>query len=236
MGRKRNNSACGAQWWSGAVGSALLSALIILSALLMAAAVGSRSQGWLAWIGLLPLFLAIRVSSVHVAAAYGLLWGTVLHVFLSAFSPSALPCGVASWLLLPCVTGVYAGGSAWLTRRIGFSPFVLGVGWIGVELASTPLGLRYGLLAGAQGDGALLDVVGKLLGYVFVAFLMASVNASLLVVLSHARLSISRQRSSAGLPGTGGCCPSQTFLWIQLFALHQSYPRAPPIQGAAMNM
>jgi hypothetical protein len=57
-----------------------------------------------------------------------------------------------------------------LTRQKGFSPLLLGLGWIAVELALQPLGLRYGLLAATQGSGLVVRTMGYLAGYVMVAF------------------------------------------------------------------
>ena len=146
------------------------------------------------------------------ATLAGALWGLCFYAF-AATAVAVITPATLSWLLLATIPAAYAGLGAALTRRIGFNPVVLGVGWILVEIALKPLGLRYGLLAGAQGEGPLLHWVGRLLGYVFVAFVVACASASLLAALSSARrLTIPRPKSSVGLPESGRGHPSaQTF-------------------------
>jgi len=72
-----------------------------------------------------------------------------------------------------------------MTRRIGYAPLVLAVGWIIVELALQPVTVNRGLLAGTVGDGDLMRLVGGVLGYVFVAFLIVFVNAQLLSLIEN---------------------------------------------------
>jgi apolipoprotein N-acyltransferase len=210
-----------------------LVAALISGAYLTAAARAATDHGWVVCISLLPLFWAIRALGPVRATLAGALWGLCLYVFaataLAVITPATL-----SWLLLATIPAAYAGLGAALTRRIGFNPVVLGVGWILVEIALKPLGLRYGLLAGAQGEGPLLHCVGRLLGYVFVAFVVACASASLLAALSSARrLTIPRAKSSVGLPESGRGRPSaQNFLPVELWAVREGYPRGPPIRVA----
>ena len=107
----------------------------------------------------------------------------------------------------------------------------LGLGWIGVELVLQPLGL----LTGTLGGGLFFNLVGNALGYVLVAFLVAAVRASLLAVLSTARLATPRHRARAALPCRGEHLSSQTPFSFQLLALRQLHPRAPPSQIVSMR-
>ena len=61
---------------------------------------------------------------------------------------------------------------------------MMGVGWVVVEFALQPLGLRGGLLSGAVGDGWLVEHGSELFGYTLVACLVATGNAVLLVAIS----------------------------------------------------
>lgn len=200
---------------------------LIASACLMAAAVASHDYAWLGWLCLLPLFFAIRTCAPMRAALCGAVWGGCLSIFLQIGTGLPTPT-VPALALLTLIPALYAYLGARLTRWMGFSPFVLAVGWMGVELATAPLELRYGLLADTQGGGTLMAWVGQGLGYVFVGFIVAVVNASLVSVLTSVRMSArqrgyrvsSRDRGAALLPQTSFCFP--------LFALSPSQPRAPP--------
>lgn len=209
-----------------------LVAALICGAYLTAAALAAPNHGWVVCISLLPLFWAIRALGPLRATLAGALWGGCLYVSAAAAVPVIAPA-TRTLVLLTTIPAAYAGLGAVLTRRIGFNPVMLGVGWILVEIALKPLGLRYGLLAGAQGEGPLLHWVGRLLGYVVVAFVVACASASLLAALSNARLRIPRPKSSTGLPESGRGRPSaQTFLPVELWALCEGYPRGPPIRVA----
>ncbi len=84
-------------------------------------------------------------------------------------------------------------------------------------------------LTASKAEGPHLHWLARLLGFVFVAFLVACANASLVVVLSSARLSFPACRSLAGSPNVGARPPSQVVLAIQSWTLRPAYPRAPPI-------
>jgi apolipoprotein N-acyltransferase len=103
------------------------------------------------------------------------------------------------------------------------------LGWIGVEFAIRPVGLNYGLLAGTQGDGFMIRVVGSFAGYVLVAFLVALVNATLVSVLSEVRLSFTSPRL---VPKAAVTVKWFFFNELPSYLLHlirASQPRAPPI-------
>lgn len=205
-----------------------LGVLLVPSALLMAMAVGSDEYSWFAWFGLLPLFLTIRVLSPAVAALSGMLWGGCFYLFLSAGVVSGLSLMPHSFALLAIVLMFYAYFGVILTRWIGFNPILLGLGWILVELALTPLGLDHGLLAGTQSANSFLYRISRPLGYVFVALFVAGVNAWLVLLLSRARLRFPLPTFPLGLPNAGHCPLSETFVYIQLLSLCELYPRPPP--------
>jgi hypothetical protein len=162
------------------------------------------------------------------ALACGALWGASLFVFSITAGRTAVAANLWSFALLTCIPALYTFLGASLTRWMGFSPFVLGVGWMGVELALAPLGLHSGLLAGTQDHTALMDYIGRALGYVLIGFLVAYVNAALVAVVAGVRLRLPRPflvtRSGNGIL----FLRSQIVGCLSLVTLQPSNPRAPP--------
>lgn len=163
-----------------------LVAALVASAFLMSQALASPEHSLLGWVALLPLFLAIRVLPAGWAACAGVLWGLGLGLFSAVTHPAVIAPSVRSFALLAMAPGVYAYLGVLVTRRAGFSPLLLGLGWLGVELALQPLALHRGILASTQGDGLVVRTVGSLAGYYLVAFLVAYVGATLMIILDDA--------------------------------------------------
>ena len=209
-----------------------LVASVALSAAVTAAAAQSGQHSWLAWISLLPLFWAIRSLGPLGATLSGALWGGCLYAFLATGAKPAIPSALWTAALLTVVPGAYAASCSLLTRRIGFNPLILGLGWIVVELALRPLGLDRGLLAGTQAGRTLADWVSSFLGYALVALLLVCANASLISILSGVRLSVPAGRSLLGPPPAGGLPSPPTLTCLRRWTYRQAYPRAPPIQLA----
>ena len=231
-------SAAATSFWRGLKAGALFLSLVI-SAGLMAVALASPKYPWVAWITLVPLLFVIRVLTARSALACGALWGSALYLISTTMVGTGIPATIRSLVLLTAVPAIYTYLGALLTRHVGFSALSLAFGWIGVELALKPLGLRGGLLAGTQvGDGTFLSLAAGMLGYVCVAFVIAYVNALLFAVLSHVCRkagSGSRLASRSGddrkpvlpdgiarLACSSHSCPAQ--------------PRAPPAPGSPMSM
>lgn len=201
---------------------------LVVSAYGMARAIESPEHWWLGWVALLPLFASIRVlSPIHALLAGGL-WGLSLFVSAVAATNASIAPSATSLVLLCLVPALYTFLGARLTRQVGFSPYLLALGWVGVELALRPLGLRHGLLAATQGDGWIIRLVGSLAGYALVAFVVAYVNAVLLSVLSRVPVSSAGQRFVRGLsPSVGRGFVTEG--WHGLFHLiRPAQPRAPP--------
>ncbi|UCC29561.1 MAG: hypothetical protein JSU86_15320 [Phycisphaerales bacterium] len=215
-------------YW-GSVKTAALMLSLVGSAYLMALAVASPAYPGLGLLTLLPLFLAIRVCRPTGAGLGGALWGLSLYAFSVTGSGHSIDASVSSLALLTAIPGLYTYFSARLTRWTGFNPFVLGVSWMGVELALEPLGLRSGLLAGTQGDGALMHWIGGALGYVLVAFLVAFVSAAIVSVLSRAYVGATAPRYLVGSGDNDFRIVQQTFSCFPLFVIPPSRPRAPPM-------
>ncbi len=242
-----------------------LVASLVLSANLLAATVGRPSPlAWVAWITPLPVFWAIRHCRPIVAASCGALWG-LSFCLLSAGAAQAGLSTSMSLLLLCAVPAIYAGLGSLMTRAIGFNPLMLACGWILLELALKPAGLHHGLLAaaaldsdelaggplaggqlandplagdpvaGGLSEGGAAHWLARLLGYVLLASLLAGGSASLLGIVTGARISFPARRSLAGSPNVVGHLPSQVVLAIQSWTLRQAHPRAPPIRVPALS-
>ncbi len=217
----------------GAVNRGALVVSLVVSAYLMAVGVASGRAGWLSWLSLLPLFYAMRTCAPAPAFLCGMLWGGCLWAFSIAAGDLACLTTTRSFVVSTGVAAVYAGAGAWLTRWMGFSPFVLGCAWAGVELAFAQLGLRDGLLGGAAGDGGVVSWVGHAFGYVLVAFLAAVVNAWLVHLLAGVRLTLVRCGDRDARADRREHLPPWDFLCTPRFATKSCQPRAPPLSGSA---
>lgn len=172
------------QGWKRLGAGALWVLALTVAALLMTFAQHTPEARWLGWVTLLPLFFAIRELSPSRAALGAGWWGLCLCLFSSIGPFHSLPFAPRSFAFLACVPALYAFLGALQTRRVGFSPLILGLGWVGVELALQPLAMRHGLLASTQDGGLALRVLGFVGGWFLVSFFIAYVNASLLEMLT----------------------------------------------------
>lgn len=220
---------------AGCTKAVVLASSIVATALLMALALTSPAYSSLAWISLLPLFWAIRFQGPTTAAFCGALWGISLYFFCSVGTAPAIVPTLFSLILLAAIPALYAGLGSLLTRAIGFNPLMLACGWILVEVALKPLRLHQGLLAGSLADSVHFHWLARLLGYVFVAFLVACANASLVGILSATRLTFPVSASSTGSPNDVKWLPTQVVLVILSWTLRQANPRAPPIPVATLR-
>lgn len=207
---------------------AALAISLPLSAALTAAAAQSGQHSWLAWISLLPLFWAIRSLGPLPATLSGALWGGCLAAFLVAGPAPAISPAFSSLALLAAVPALYAGICSRLTRSIGFNPIMLGLGWILVEMALKPVGLRSGLLAGTQADQSSILWIAHVFGYVFAAFLLACANASLVAVLHNAHCAFPSQRAPGESPDVQRCPVAPHRTPCLSLPPRRVYPRAPP--------
>lgn len=188
----------------------------------------SGDHSWLGWFALLPLFHSIRVLSTTGAFGAGAIWGFSTFVF-GAFGSHSHVSPFLTCALSTLVPAVYCALGCRLTRRIGFSPYLLALGWMGVEFAFRPLGSHNGLLAGTQGDHEfIVSVIGAFAGYVLVAFLVAFFNATLLAALSEVRV-----HAGGGRIATTSSRPQQGIFASEIltypsYLVNPSQPRAPP--------
>lgn len=206
-----------------------LVAACVASAVGMAVAIDSPSAAWIGLVALVPLFASVRALDPRWAALAGGAWGLSLFSSSALLGSAFIPVSLPSAVLLTLVPAVFAFLACRMTRRVGFSPYLVALAWIGVELSLQPLGLRHGLLASTQGEGFVLGTIGSATGYAVVAFLVAYVNSCLLEAVTrvYARISGARVRVSASefvlvLIGSES-------LFIPGVIARRGAPRAPPI-------
>jgi hypothetical protein len=228
-GERRGQSGSAASRWGPAHHAALIISLVF-SAFVLAATVVSREHPWLGCFTLIPLLVAVRVLTPVSAAVAGGFWGACLYLAFAICSAQHVFAGsLLSLVLLTLVPAAYTGLGALLTRRTGFDPFVLALGWVGVELALVPVDLRLGLLAGSQGDGALVRWIGNAFGYVAVAFLIALSNAGWLELWTGIRLPVPRPKLLLRAPEVRLQTRPGGASFIPAFVIPALRPRAPPM-------
>jgi apolipoprotein N-acyltransferase len=119
--------------------------LTLGSALLYALSFPPFSWFPLAWVALVPFFLAVAKLRPGSAAACGLLWGVAMAcgvawclpgMLVKYFKISPLMGWAGFFAVSIGLSGVYFGAFAawlsWLTRRQAASPLLLAAGWGGV--------------------------------------------------------------------------------------------------------
>ena len=125
-------------------------ALILLSAALQTVALPPRGWSGIAWVALVPLFLALRGLSVRKSALAGLLWGTVAVWGVGYWVPIALATYyeqpwwfglsfalVASIVFAGSYAAAFAACAAWVTVRARpvLRPVLVAACWVSWEFA-----------------------------------------------------------------------------------------------------
>lgn len=170
--------------------AALLLAIVISAYLLTVSSVRPQAS-WVIWLALVPLFTAIRIYGPVRAGVCGAMWSLSLFGFswlfsvgsfrvdFSAASAVAHPASwIANFSMLTALAApaLFAAAASALTRWIGFSPLILAVGWLGVELVASPLVPPPTVPAWLAVQHPIFETVARALGYAFVALLAAYIN------------------------------------------------------------
>ncbi|MDQ7840717.1 MAG: apolipoprotein N-acyltransferase [bacterium] len=164
----------------------------LTSGLLFALAFPGPDLGWLAWIALVPLLLAIRDLSPTQSFRYGLLAGLLgfglLLEWIRVF-------GLPAWGLLTAALALYLGGFAagtsFLVRgRPAALLWAAPLTWVAVELVRSvgPLGFPWGLLGLTQYRTPVVLGLASVVGVYGISGLIALVNAAVAVALSQRRI------------------------------------------------
>lgn len=215
----------------GYVRAAALILSLVISAYVNVVGISSDAYLWLTWFTLVPLFAAIKFCNPLKSLLCGGLWGLTLCV-CSVVRGDDVSASVWTLSVAAGVPALYTYIGAWLTRRIGFSPLVLGVAWIAVGLALEPLGVHTGSVLATQADGRLIHWIASAFGYIIVAFLFAYVSALLLSALTGVRIVVPRVRVVYGAMHVARLV-AQTFACLPPLAIRRCRPRAPPGEACA---
>ncbi|MEK6674186.1 MAG: hypothetical protein AABZ47_00860 [Planctomycetota bacterium] len=214
----------------GLLALAVLTVLLLSGGFLGAVGVNWPSHSWLSWFALIPLFVSIAVLRPARACLAGALWAgsfAASSAFLDAV-PISLP-SIGTLILLASVS-IYTAVGARITRRIGFNPFILGLGWLAVEVVldfSSPQG-RGRLFTSVPSQHGLMGCVGHTLGYLFVALVVALANGLLLAVLGGIRLPFPARPRRTYVTERVSSIVEFVDRHYRVYLLASLQPRAPP--------
>jgi len=150
---------------------------VVLSGMLMSLSIHSAAATYFSFVVLIPLFVAVRVCRPWQGAVCGAIWGLTLLASSRTGFGQSIPLTPATVFALISLPAAYVGLGAALTGRIGFSPFVLAVGWMYLEAALSPTGaLNHSEYVGQDWTAWFGSMIAPLL----VGFCIALINAELL--------------------------------------------------------
>ena len=202
----------------------------------------------LAWIALVPWFVALRLASPR-----GALVLTAVVTFAGTFLVASwLPAAVAIYYRQPWALGIALFAGAWtvtlapwflafaaayrvMARRAARTlPLLVGAAWAATELARVRLsGNPFGLLGYSQTPVVPLLQVADVTGVYGVSFLVVAVNAAL-AELCLARLDGTRRRTASALAGVGlaGAAVALALAWALVAPRLLPAPDHPPTRVA----
>ena len=219
--------------------------LMVFSALLYALSFPPVSCFPLAWVALVPFFLAASKVRPGYAAAYGILWGVVMACGVAWCFPRMLTnyfglSPIVGWVGLFAVgtglAGVYYGAFAawlsWLARRQAASPLLLAAGWGACEFARANLlvGNPWALSGYSQVALTRLMQVADAAGPYGVGMLIAAVNACLAGLLTPA---LRGRRQTFSIMGVVAVCGAA--LVYGQWRLSQTFTAGEPMAVAVIQ-
>lgn len=168
--------------------------LTLTSAMLYVLCFPPFSLSLLAWVALVPFFIAISCVRPRFAACYGLLWGVVMahgvgwwfatlagnYFGVSPWAGAVARFGV-SILLFGVYFSAFAAWFSWLVRRQAMTPFLVAAGWGVCEFARANLlcGNPFVLFGYSQVTHPRLMQIADITGPYGVGMLLALVSACL---------------------------------------------------------
>lgn len=156
---------------------------VLLSAAAFALAFPPADAGWLAWVALVPLFLACHGRSARAAFRLGYVWGLLAFGavlwWLTTFGP-------AVWLLAALALAAFpalAMGAAWGGSASGM--LRIPVFWTAAEFLRSqgPLGSPWALLGESQHQALAVSQIASVTAVYGVSFLVVLVNTALYLLL-----------------------------------------------------
>lgn len=156
--------------WVG--GLSILAVTIGLGAVLVAINAGRQPSLSLGVLGLVPVFLSIRLLPPSLAAALAGFWGLCLVSYPSELARSGA-FDFSAKIFAIGIPALHAGVCAVVSQRLRFSPVFITFAWVGVELSFVALGFPRGLLGSFLPEGPVVGWLTSTLGAVFVGLLAA---------------------------------------------------------------
>jgi apolipoprotein N-acyltransferase len=157
------------------------------SGLLFVLAFPAEDLGWLAWIALVPLLIAIDGQSPSQAFRLGYVAGAVFFGgLLEWVRLFGLPAWALLTLLLAIFPGAFAAGVRLLVRdRRPAALWIVPVTWVAVEVVRSvgPVGFPWGLLGLSQHRNATMLAVASVVGAFGLSGLIALANTVLVILL-----------------------------------------------------
>ncbi|MGH7184948.1 MAG: apolipoprotein N-acyltransferase, partial [Pseudomonadota bacterium] len=171
----------------GGVREVVRPAAAAVSGLLLVLAFPAADLGWLAWIALVPLLIAIDGQRPSQAFRLGYVTGAVFFGgLLEWVRLFGLPAWVLLTLLLAIFPGAFAAGVRLLVReRRPAALWIVPVTWVAVEVVRSvgPVGFPWGLLGLSQYRSAAMLAVASGVGAFGLSGLIALANTGLAILI-----------------------------------------------------
>lgn len=142
---------------------------------------------WSAWLGLIPIFAAIRRFSGVPALAGGAVWGVAVYLSAVGATALSLPITFSGFVVYMFLPAGYVYLMSLFSRRYWYSTLAMALGWIVVELAVNAIGVRPGLITSEHIGSPALRVIADFLGTGFIAFFIACAGAIVITIVSNLR-------------------------------------------------
>ena len=164
--------------------TAVACVLAVVAAALLALAFPAFDQGWLAWVALAPLLVALRRVSAKGAAGIAWLFGCVFVASSFFWATQISAISLSAFMLMVVVFAVYFaafGGLYWLMERALGSGMILAAPalWVALEYIRSNVGFLafpWALLGHSQYQYRLLIQIADFAGVYGVSFLIVMAN------------------------------------------------------------
>lgn len=214
----------GVSHWTGHL---FLWTLIAIGCGMGAAASVESGQAILLSLALFPLFAVIRYMHPKAAVSAGAFWALLLALIFQGGSDLGLINYLPAVIWIGAV-GLYCGGGAWFTRRFGFSPIILAVGWVVMELALKALLISVPAEMIAVSNNSVTQVIATALGYICVALIIVILNATLILSLGKMSLTMSCRAVCGMISQFCHQTHERGFTFKAWTGMSPTRPRAPP--------
>lgn len=213
------------------VGLPMALGLAALSSLLLYLSFPHPRQNWLAWVAVVPFFVACRNQGPWRGALLGAVTGAGFQATLlswaTVFGTFALVGLVAFKTVAPALLGAALG--AWRPRHAVAAATFAAMGWVSMELYQTwgPLGMTWGMLSHSQARVPVLIQIGAVFGPWGLSLVIAFVNAAL------AEWWLTRARTPIG---AAAALTALTVLFGLWSLANPVAPSGPPVRWGAVQV